>query len=287
MRETFYHLSVAGITHKRKLAVIADIHDQPYDEVLNSVKQQQPDLVLIPGDFIHGSIPHSDDVLKMALSPSLQMIEALSSIFPVYVSLGNHEWMLCPEDIELIRQTKACVLDNDWVHDGELVLGGLTSGTVCRYRRNRIEGVRYSEPLPYRSVSFLRQFRSSSFEQEPDQIPEYAWLNQFVMEKGCHILLSHHPEYWSLSPVSLQSYPIELTLSGHAHGGQIRYYSPVARQWKGLFAPFQGLFPKYTGGIHRSQCGTMIISRGLSNTARPIPRLFNPTEIVYITLDAG
>jgi predicted MPP superfamily phosphohydrolase len=47
---------------------------------------------------------------------------------------------------------------------------------------------------------------------------------------------------------------------------------------RGLYAPGQGIFPKYTSGIHAN----MIISRGLSNTAGFIPRLFNPREIVYI-----
>ena len=64
----------------------------------------------------------------------------------------------------------------------------------------------------------------------------------------------------------------DLILSGHAHGGQIRLFG------RGLFAPGQGIFPKYTSGIH----GSMIISRGLSNTGGMIPRLFNRREIVYI-----
>ena len=46
----------------------------------------------------------------------------------------------------------------------------------------------------------------------------------------------------------------------------------------GLCAPGQGLFPKLTSGVTD---GHLIISRGLSN-CQIVPRVFNPTEIVYI-----
>ncbi|MDO4272352.1 MAG: hypothetical protein Q4D16_01675 [Eubacteriales bacterium] len=66
--------------------------------------------------------------------------------------------------------------------------------------------------------------------------------------------------------------PIDLVLSGHAHGGQWR----IGRQ--GIYAPGQGWFPKLTGGVAD---GRMVISRGLSNTTK-IPRFFNPREIVMV-----
>ena len=84
-------------------------------------------------------------------------------------------------------------------------------------------------------------------------------------------LLCHHPEYW---PRYVRDLPVDLTLSGHAHGGQIRLFG------QGLFAPGQGLFPRYTSGVHE---GRLVISRGLANTTR-IPRLFNPTELVCVHL---
>ena len=66
---------------------------------------------------------------------------------------------------------------------------------------------------------------------------------------------------------------IDLTLSGHAHGGQIRILG------QGLIAPGQGFFPKYTSGMYD---GRLIVSRGLANNAPPIPRLFNRKELIFI-----
>ncbi|KAI4447433.1 hypothetical protein C823_001952 [Eubacterium plexicaudatum ASF492] len=89
-----------------------------------------------------------------------------------------------------------------------------------------------------------------------------------------HILLSHRPE-----PFHLYShYPFDLVLCGHAHGGQFR--PPFT---DGLYAPNQGIFPKYTSGMHTENNTTEIISRGLGNSTFPL-RLFNFPEIVHITI---
>ena len=72
---------------------------------------------------------------------------------------------------------------------------------------------------------------------------------------------------------------LDLILAGHAHGGQVRI--PLLHQ--GLFAPQQGLFPRYTAGLHQYRSCAMVVSRGLGNPST-IPRMFNPPEIVVIEL---
>lgn len=285
LQETVYKLTAKGLKGTMCLAVSSDIHDRPYQDILASLKRHQPDMILMPGDFISGYTPETER-LKMQDSPSLNMISAFASLAPTYISLGNHEWMLSGEDIALIESTGARVLDNNYVTVNGLVLGGLTSGTVIRCRRYyRKKKNRYPKKLPYRNVSYFDQFKRGSFEKESYMQPKTGWIKKYLNEPGWHILLSHHPEYWSYPPICLRDLPIELVLSGHAHGGQIRYYSLIRHEWRGLFAPFQGLFPEYTGGQHSGEHGSMIISRGLSNTGGLIPRLFNPREMVYITLE--
>ena len=88
------------------------------------------------------------------------------------------------------------------------------------------------------------------------------------------VLLSHRPE-------ELENYSVsgaDLVLTGHAHGGQFRIpkIGPV-------YVPNQGFFPPLAQGVH--QCGktTMVISRGLGNSAFP-QRIFNRPEIVRVVL---
>lgn len=92
-------------------------------------------------------------------------------------------------------------------------------------------------------------------------------------EEGFNLLLAHLPQY--IDRYAMAGY--DLALTGHAHGGQWRI--PFTKI--GVYSPGQGLFPKYTSGVH--SCGNMrqVISRGLGNSQCPL-RLFNRPEIVVI-----
>ena len=93
--------------------------------------------------------------------------------------------------------------------------------------------------------------------------------------EGVKILLAHLPQY--IDRYALAGY--DFALCGHAHGGQWRI--PFTKV--GVYAPGQGLFPKYTSHVH--SCGDMrqVISRGLGNSQCPL-RLFNRPEVVVISL---
>ncbi len=92
---------------------------------------------------------------------------------------------------------------------------------------------------------------------------------------GYKLLLAHLPQY--ITRYAAAGY--DAALCGHAHGGQWR----IPFTGVGFFSPGQGLFPKYTSGVH--SCGNMreVISRGLGNSQCPL-RLFNPPEIVVVNL---
>ena len=101
-------------------------------------------------------------------------------------------------------------------------------------------------------------------------------LLKIAPEGARDILLAHEPQH-------IQKYAeagYKLILCGHAHGGQWRI--PFTKQ--GLYAPGQGVFPKYTSGVHICKNSQMVISRGLGNSEFPL-RLFNRPEIVVIELN--
>lgn len=93
-----------------------------------------------------------------------------------------------------------------------------------------------------------------------------------------NLLINHFPEDFPL--VSGKGF--DIVLSGHAHGGQVRIpFTDI-----GLYAPGQGIFPKYTSGVYTENGTSMVVSRGLYRqlTCLIIPRVFNRPEAVYITI---
>lgn len=94
------------------------------------------------------------------------------------------------------------------------------------------------------------------------------------------ILLAHRPELFVSSYSSdLNIINPNIVFSGHAHGGQFRI--PIID--KGVIAPNQGLFPKYTSGLYTNNNVKMIVSRGLGNSIIPI-RINNRPHLPIIEL---
>lgn len=260
MVKTFYRIPGAP-----SLALLADLHAQPYQAVIRSLEKHRPALICIAGDLCYGTYSADDNSPLISQQNILSFLERCAEIAPTFLSLGNHEQLLDAEDLDMLRRTGAIILDNEFtkrtVGQMPVVIGGLTSAYVLDYRKFRASFSNTQEQDIARYP--VRPPRNRSFDLPPD----ISWLQGFAREAGYRILLSHHPEYEPLVPAS-----VDLILSGHAHGGQWRLFR------HGVYAPGQGFWPKHTKGIYN---GRLVVSAGLANTTH-VPRLFNPTEIVYI-----
>lgn len=106
--------------------------------------------------------------------------------------------------------------------------------------------------------------------------PNFGIIWPEIETENYQIALSHRPELLD----EYAALGLDLVLTGHAHGGQFRL--PFIG---GLFAPHQGLFPRYTAGVHTSGNTTMVISRGLGNVPL-LPRFNNRPEVILITLES-
>lgn len=234
--------------------------------MLFSLRSHRPDLICITGDTLYGGRPEGDASPLETQVNVLPFLRSCAAIAPTFLSLGNHEWMVDQEDLRLLSSTGVTVLDNEWksitVDGKEVILVGLTSAYVTDYRRFRSESSS-SDRYPHQeSISGI-----GGAVHARDHKPETEWLSSFTAQAGYHILLSHHPEYYPFIPDS-----VELVLSGHAHGGQWRFFG------HGVWSPGQGWWSRYTKGVDENR---LVVTAGLSNTTW-IPRLFNPTEVVYI-----
>lgn len=220
------------------IAVVSDLHNRPYEAVLSQLEAICPDYILIPGDLTD-NLDHDESLSRCEYA--LSFLAKAASIAPTYYSVGNHERRISPECKEFIKSTGAILIDDETVKDGEITLGGLSTGLFES---------RYGPTPP----------------------PNLKYLEAFAKEDGFKLLLCHHPEYY---PDYVRATDVDLTVSGHAHGGQWRFFG------RGAYAPGQGLFPRYTSGLYENR---LYVSRGLANTCYPIPRLFNKTELAILIL---
>lgn len=227
-----------------RIALLSDTHNSKWEPIAKATASICPDVICIAGDIFGGnnrsSLEEQENILPL--------LRACCDMAPVFCSVGNHEWFLTPEDADIIRGLGVCLLDNSWTEWQGMIIGGFTSELTQSSRICRARGE------AYRPLDLTEEMN--------------AWLDDFEAQEGYKLLLCHHPEYHAKY---LQGRAIDLVLSGHAHGGQWRFFG------HGVFSPDQGLFPKLTSGVH----GNLIISRGLSNL-KFIPRINNPREVICI-----
>lgn len=237
-----YTLPTKKLRRPVRVVLLADLHEKsfgPGNCRLLSCMRRQAPDLVLVAGDMVDA-PQSEGPAPLAL------MRALSQEYPVYYSLGNHELRTRGMSgyLENLNASGVSLLDNEMVYLTVNTQQVLIAGMTC----------------------------------EPGEAPDLSdpFFQRFEASSACKLLLCHYPH---LFKEWLRYWDIDLVLSGHAHGGQVRI--PLLRQ--GLFAPQQGLFPKYTAGLHRYRNCSMVVSRGLGNPAT-IPRMFNPPEVVVIDL---
>lgn len=217
------------------LAFVSDLHGCDNEPIVEALSDYRPDAVLIGGDFIHND---------RNCQKGWDFLQKVSELAPSFCSVGNHERKYSGNLQKEVDKRGTVLLDNTSVDFFGVRLGGLSSG----YKVGDKQG---------------------EFKKTPE--PNLHWLRRYSSQSGFKILLCHHPEYYEKY---VRQYPINLVLSGHAHGGQWRIFE------RGLFAPGQGIFPTYTSGLYDQR---LLVSRGLGNP-RLIPRIANRPEIIILEL---
>ncbi|MGN1007337.1 MAG: metallophosphoesterase [Butyricicoccus sp.] len=260
VKTTFYDLHAENLPSAFdgfRIALLADIHSRRFGEkqeqLLSRVRAAKPDLILVAGDWLDARRGNMEDCIAQA--------KGLRAIAPVCGVYGNHEQ-------RRIRKTGQDCFGPALSKAGVQMLH--TSGT-------RIErGGMYLNLIGVEDPAELPEHpRKKEMTKSMDEM--LGRVMNGVLPDEFTILIAHRPEFLSI----YARYPIDLVCAGHAHGGQVRLPGVG-----GLFAPGQGLFPKYTGGKYAEHQTTMVVSRGLGGREAPI-RILNMPELVVLTLKAG
>lgn len=229
-----------------RIAIISDLHGKEFGEdneiLLKKTEKLHPDLIAVTGDLVHGTA-------QFRIIPPLA--EGLSAIAPTYYVTGNHEWATheVPKIKEQLEEGGVTVLSNEYVlfaREGQkLALLGADDNN----------GYADQKTIP----------------QLADEVREKEGEDAFLL------LLSHRNNRYE----TYIEARVNLTLSGHAHGGQVRL--PFT---DGLIGPHREWLPEYTAGRYTLSCGDMIVSRGLGDKS-PAFRLFNRPHLPLVILRAA
>lgn len=237
-----------------KIAFLSDIHSRNFGEkqkkLIKKVKKIKPNIILITGDWVdskHGKFINC-----------IEQANLLSEIAPVWCVYGNHE-------IRIIKREK-----NDNINHSLSKAGAnfLHKSNIKIKRKNSYINLVGIEDEIHLKENAKKQKHMINTKIMLEHATNRISPNNFT------ILMAHRPEFMDI----YSNFDIDLVLSGHAHGGQIRL--PFIG---GLFAPKQGIFPKLTSGIHEKNKTKMIINRGLGGF-KPF-RVFNKPEVVSIVLN--
>ena len=243
------------IKRERTAVFLTDLHDKEFGEgnrlLLDAVRQEQPDFVLIGGD-------------TMVVKPGLAGLEAterllagLKELCPVYYGNGNHEQRLLKEREsygEMYRDFRRLLRKYQVVY--------LADSSVEVDEDIRISGLDISQAY-YRDVIPKRMEKEYITRRLGKADP-----------KRFQILLAH-------SPLFLDAYAgwgADLTLAGHFHGGTVRIPG-----LGGVMTPQYQFFLPCCGGTFKKDGRIMIVGRGLGTHSINI-RFCNKPQVVVVRL---
>jgi len=248
-----------------RIVQLTDIHSvrnaKQGELIYQKVLQEEPDIICITGDLVDSEYYKRNGIEGEKYT--LWLLEEILKIAPVYMVYGNHEMILLdnPEKNEFkvaIEKMGVEIVNNKifkiYSEDGKDYI--------------RLAGIQ--DP-----ATLYKNFRFASIKTNGDRIE--AMLDTVtvgVKSEEFVLLLSHRPEYIEM----YDQYPVDMVLTGHAHGGQFRI--PLIG---GVYAPGQGFFPQYTKGIYKTKDLEMCVGTGIGNSTIPF-RIFNPPEIITIVL---
>lgn len=261
---TEYALSFPNIKKPFTIAQVSDLHERNGDEITELLREAKPDLIAVTGDTLER---YSEEL--SAARPRVRR----TLFFRVLIEIGYYiNWFFVlifgrrnRRDIEstyrfisLAPEIAPTVISLG-NHEGKLTEEDMAviqkSGAVL-LDNAQTELTVNGNRLSIGGLSTL---------------PDAEWLRRFAQKDGFKLLLCHHPEYFDKMVAPLD---VDLTLSGHNHGGQIRIFG------KGVISSGSGLFPRYDRGVFDRR---LIVSAGCSNTVAA-PRINNPRELVLIHL---
>ena len=248
-----------GIKREKKIIFLSDLHNRMYGEenerLLESIRNQHPDLILIGGDMLVRKDGNSYD-------KTVHFLAKLPGICPVYCANGNHEQKLkeLPDKYEQSYEEYKKALTASGIH----MLENASETVKLDEVPVKLSGLE----IPLGAYARFGK-KELSLKEITDRIGEHG--------DDYQILLAHHPGYIQ----EYLEYGADLILGGHYHGCVVQLPGIG-----GVISTNFTLFPKYSGGIYPEGEQTAVVSRGLGTHSVPL-RLWNWPELIVLELSGN
>lgn len=235
---------LSGLT----IALLSDFHYDPYFSIhpiqasIDIVNALRPQLVLLTGDFV--SVPFWGDPAKGAADaePCAAILKNLKASHGVWAVMGNHDAFTDPDRVTASLQAQ-----------GIRVLANQSTPIEADGARFWLGGV---DDVLGKTADV-----DATLQNVPPGEPT--------------VLMVHEPDYAD----RVARHAVDLQLSGHSHGGQVRL--PLLPP---LYLPDLGR--KYVWGLYKVGGLTLYTNPGLGTVGVPA-RLNCPPEITFLTIYPG
>jgi uncharacterized protein len=227
------------------VALLSDFHYDPYFSVhpLNAaiamVNSLHPDLIALTGDFVSRPLVGNRRKAAFAAEPCARLLRQMTARHGLWAVMGNHD-----EGTDRKHVTRALQAENIQVLANQSEAIEQDGARIWLAGVNDVLG------------------RTADLSKALHGVPAGEAV----------ILLAHEPDFAD----EAAQFPIDLQLSGHSHGGQVRipllpplYLPPMAK--------------KYVWGTYRVGPLTLYTNAGLGTFGVPM-RLNCPPEITLLTL---
>jgi uncharacterized protein len=232
------------------IVLLSDFHyddhfsAHPLKAAIGMVNDLRPKLILLAGDFVSLPLLGGTDerTAAQAAAPCAALLRQMRAPHGLWAVLGNHDFFTDPELVTgALREQGIAVLANQ------------STAIETKTGRFWLGGVN--------DVFSGTADVKAAFQERPGGEPA--------------VLLAHEPDFADF----VARHDVDLQLSGHSHGGQVRlpFLGP-------LYLPALGR--KYVSGLYRVGELAVYTNPGLGTVGLPV-RWNCPPEITFLTLRAA
>ncbi len=227
------------------IALLSDFHYDPYFSIhpirkaVSIVSDLHPDLIALTGDFV--SVPWTGvaETGAAAAEPCAEILRKLKAPYGLWAVMGNHDFFTDPDHVtSVLRGAGIPVLANQ------------------------------STPIEANGARFWLGGVEDVLGRTAD-LP--ATLNGVPPDEPV-VMMVHEPDFAD----RVARHPVDLQLSGHTHGGQVRL--PFIRP---MYLP--ELAKKYIAGLYTIGGLTLYTNSGIGTVDLPV-RFNCPPEVTLLKL---